>query len=182
MWPKEFKFFHEFMIDLKSIFIFNTVDSYPNGMTYYDLKQYGNIPHSKIYRMIKKLEEQGYLTRRNGISNDTGRPKHLYFLSEEGKIRLQELKGRLGEILKFIKLRFPDNLEDFNHEKLLNATYAVWSSPVEFIFQLDIEEEKKLKLLSDMEADLKDLLKKIGVAKQKIERVILKSNKEVKTG
>ena len=81
MWPKHFNFFGNFMRELGTLLIFNTIKNCPDGLTYYDLKQYGEIPHSKIYRMMKKLEEKGDLIKKNDISIETGRPKHLYFLS-----------------------------------------------------------------------------------------------------
>ncbi|MFX1412883.1 MAG: hypothetical protein ACFFA2_03510, partial [Promethearchaeota archaeon] len=105
------------MDDLRMIFIFNTIKSYENGMTYYDLTQYGNIPHSKIYRIMKSLEENGDLVRKDDISQETGRPKHLYFLSGAGEKKLGELRKKIGEIFEFIKLRFPDSNSDLDHSK-----------------------------------------------------------------
>ncbi|MFX1528094.1 MAG: PadR family transcriptional regulator [Promethearchaeota archaeon] len=176
MWPKQFKFFHEFMDDLRMIFIFNTIKSYENGMTYYDLTQYGNIPHSKIYRIMKSLEENGDLVRKDDISQETGRPKHLYFLSGAGEKKLGELRKKIGEIFEFIKLRFPDSNSDLDHSKFLNeATFKVWSSPVEFIINKDISEEKKLKALSAIESDIMQLLKQLHIEKDKLEKNIQKT-------
>ena len=103
MWPRDFKFFRDFMENLRTIFIFNTIKSYPEGITYYDLKKFGDIPHSKIYRMMKSLEEKGDLLRKDDISKETGRPKHLYFLSEQGKSRLVELRKNMGDLFDLIK-------------------------------------------------------------------------------
>ena len=96
MWPRDFKFFRDFMENLRTVFIFNTIKSYPEGLTYYDLKKFGDIPHSKIYRMMKLLEERGDLIREDDISKETGRPKHLYFLSQQGESRLVELRNNLA--------------------------------------------------------------------------------------
>ena len=84
MWPKHFNFFGSFMRELGTLLIFNTVRNCPNGLTYYDLKKFGEIPHSKIYRMMKKLEDKGDLIKKDDVSAETGRPKHLYFLSKQG--------------------------------------------------------------------------------------------------
>jgi len=161
------------MYDLQMIFIFNTIRSYPDGMTYYDLTQYGNIPHSKIYRIMKSLEESGDLIRKDDISKETGRPKHLYFLSDKGERKLEELRRKIGEIFEFIKLRFPESNADLSHTKFLNeATFSVWASPVEFIMQKDISDEKKLKALSEIESDLIKLLEQLHIERNKLEKNI----------
>ncbi|MFW9876818.1 MAG: PadR family transcriptional regulator [Candidatus Thorarchaeota archaeon] len=171
MWPKQFKFFHEFIDDLRLIFIFNTIKSYTNGMTYYDLTQYGNIPHSKIYRTMKLLEEDGDLIRRDDVSQETGRPKHLYFLSDKGNKRLEELRRKIGEIFEFIKLRFPESDSDLDHTKFLNeATFNIWASPIEFIMQKDISDEEKLVALLEIESDIMKLLEQLHTEKSKLEK------------
>ena len=157
------------MRELATLFIFNTLKNYPNGLTYYDLKQYGEIPHSKIYRMMKKLEEKGDLIKKDGISVETGRPKHLFFLSKQGETRLGDLRENLGKYFKFIKERFPPANEKFDHKSFLKeATFKVWSSPVEHIMQKDISDEKKSKILSRMESDLTNMLEKIRKEKKRL--------------
>ncbi|KKM57993.1 hypothetical protein LCGC14_1550040 [marine sediment metagenome] len=169
MWPKHFNFFRNFMRELGTLLIFNTVKNYPNGLTYYDLQQYGEIPHSKIYRMMKKLEIKGELIKKNDISPETGRPKHLYFLSKQGEARLDDLKVNLGKYFEFLKERFPKEQSSFDHETFLKeATFKVWSSPVEHVIQKDISNEKKLKILSSMESDLTRMLEKIQKEKKKL--------------
>lgn len=170
MWPKHFNFFGNFMRELTTLFIFNTLKNYPKGLTYYDLKQYGEIPHSKIYRMMKKLEEKGDLIKKDDISVETGRPKHLYSLSKQGEARLDDLRENLGKYFKFIKERFPSANGNFDHESFLKeATFKVWSSPVENIIQKDISNEKKIKILSRMESDLITMLEKIRKERKKLE-------------
>ncbi|TFF69334.1 MAG: PadR family transcriptional regulator [Promethearchaeota archaeon] len=169
MWPKDFKFFREFMDDLKTIFIFNTIKSYSKGLTYYDLQQFGNIPHSKIYRMMKSLEEKGDLIKKDAISNETGRPKHLYFLSPQGEIRLENLRKKLGEIFEFVKLRFPKEAPTFDHDAFLReGTFKIWANPVEFIMRKNVPDSKKLKDLLDMEKDVTNILRRIRKEKKKI--------------
>jgi len=169
MWPKHFNFFGNFMRELATLFIFNTIKNYPDGLTYYDLKQYGEIPHSKIYRMMKKLEEKGDLIKNDGISVITGRPKHLFSLSKQGETRLGDLRENLGKYFEFIKERFPSANGNFDHETFLKeATFKVWSSPVEHVIQKDISNEKKIKILSRMESDLITMLEKIRKEKKKL--------------
>ena len=174
MWPKEFKFFQEFFDDFRLIFIFNTVKDYQNGLTFYDLKKYGNIPHSKIYRTMKALEEDGFLSmKKENLGTECGRPKHLFFLSERGEEKLSELRIKIAKIFEFIKLRFPKSNSDLDYEKFLNeATFKVWSNPVDYILSQDIPVEEKLFVLSGMESDILRILEKVRKEKTKIEKKI----------
>ena len=172
MWPKGFKFFIDFSEDLKTIFLFNTVKDFPEGLTYYDLKKFGNIPHSKIYRMMKELAEEGSLSIKDDVSKDTGRPKHLYFLTEKGETKLIDLRQKVGKIFEFIKHRFPETGMVFDHEKFLKeATFSVWSSPVEYIMQKNLTDEEKLNALTYMENDVNGILLKIRKEKQKLQKI-----------
>ena len=172
MWPKGFKFFIDFSEDLKTIFIFNTVKDFPKGLTYYDLKKFGNIPHSKIYRMMKELAKEGYLSKKDDVSKDTGRPKHLYFLTEKGINKLSDLRQKIGKIFEFIKHRFPESGLEFDHEKFLKgATFCVWSSPVEYLMQKDISIEEKMNALTSMEDDVNEILRKIKKEKLKLQKI-----------
>ncbi|MBY9011134.1 MAG: helix-turn-helix transcriptional regulator [Candidatus Lokiarchaeota archaeon] len=172
MWPKGFKFFIEFSEELKTLFMFNTVKDFPEGLTYYDLKKFGNIPHSKVYRMMKELAEEGFLSIKDDVSKDTGRPKHLYFLTDKGESKLLDLRGKLGKIFEFIKHRFPESCIEFDHEEFLKeATFSVWSSPVEYIMQKDIPNEEKLNFLTYMEKDVNEILRKIRKEKVKLQKL-----------
>lgn len=167
MWPRDFKFFRDFMENLRTIFIFNTIKSYPEGITYYDLKKFGDIPHSKIYRMMKSLEEKGDLLRKDDISKETGRPKHLYFLSEQGKSRLVELRKNMGDLFDLIKSKFPEDMPNFDHKRFLeDATFKSSSSPLENLMSKDIPDKEKLEVLSEMESDFKNILNKIRKEKK----------------
>ena len=179
MWPRDFKFFRNFMENLRTIFIFNTIKGYPEGLTYYDLKKFGNIPHSRIYRLMKDLEERGDLVREDDVSNETGRPKHLYLLSEKGESRLIELRKNIGEIFEWLKLRFPDDIPEFDHKKFLeNATFQVWASPVEYIMCKEISDQEKLEALLEMELDVNNILDKIVKEKKKLQNKITNNQED----
>ncbi|TFG25822.1 MAG: PadR family transcriptional regulator [Promethearchaeota archaeon] len=178
MWPKDFKFFRNFMDSMRTIFIFNTIKNYPRGLTYYDLKKFGNIPHSKIYRMMKSLKEEGYLVRKDDTSKETGRPKHLYFLSEQGELKLKELRENIGEIFDWLILRFPDEIPEFDHKKFLEcATFQVWASPVEYVMCKEISDEDKFQALTELESDVNNILSKIRKEKNHLQNKI-KNNQE----
>ncbi|NHJ20677.1 MAG: hypothetical protein EAX91_07045 [Candidatus Lokiarchaeota archaeon] len=173
MWPRDFKFFRDFMENLRTVFIFNTIKSYPEGLTYYDLKKFGDIPHSKIYRMMKLLEEKGDLIREDDISKETGRPKHLYFLSQQGESRLVELRNNLGELFDLLKSKFPEDIPNFDHKKFLeDATFKSSSSPLEYLMSKDIPDKEKLEVLSEMESDINNLLQKIRKEKKSLQHKI----------
>ncbi len=169
MWPMRFQIFGNFTRELSTLLIFNTIKEYPNGLTYYDLTQFGEIPHSKIYRLMKSLEEDGDLIRKDGLSKETGRPKHLYFLSEQGEGKLNDLKNNLSKHFEFMKERFPTENDKFDHKCFLkDATFKVWSSPVEHIVQKNISDNDKLEILTMMESDLTRILKKVRKEKKKL--------------
>ncbi|MFX0048853.1 MAG: hypothetical protein ACFE8G_11905, partial [Candidatus Hermodarchaeota archaeon] len=138
----------------------------------YDLKTFGNIPHSKIYRMMKELAEEGFLLIKDDLSGDTGRPKHLYFLTDKGENKLLDLRQKIGKIFEFIKHRFPESGVEFDHDKFLKeATFSVWSSPVEYIMQRNIPIEEKLNALTYMEKDVNLILRKIRKEKAKLQKL-----------
>jgi predicted transcriptional regulator len=172
MWPKEFKFFIEFSKDLGTLSLFNTVKDFPEGLTYYDLKKFGNIPHSKVYRMMKELAAEGFLLIKDDLSKDTGRPKHLYFLTDKGERKLLDLRQKIGKIFEFIKYRFPESAMEIDHEKFLKeATFSVWSSPVEYVMQRNISLKEKLITLTYMEKDVNNILEKIRKEKEKLQKL-----------
>ena len=121
---------------------------------------------------MKELAVEGYLSIKDDVSKDTGRPKHLYFLTEKGIIKLSDLRQKIGKLFEFIKHRFPESGLEFDHETFLKgATFCVWSSPVEYIMQRDISIEEKMNALTYMEDDVNEILRKIRKEKQKIQKI-----------
>ncbi|MEJ2276694.1 MAG: helix-turn-helix transcriptional regulator [Candidatus Lokiarchaeota archaeon] len=110
---------------MESLILLNTMENYPDGMTYYDLQQFGNVPHSKIYRIMKKMEQEGYLRKEEIV--EIGRPKHLYFTTEKGLKYKESIRQEVRRYLKFARIR--QLQPDFDYEnKILRATLEVWSS------------------------------------------------------
>jgi predicted ArsR family transcriptional regulator len=126
---------------------------------------------------MKELAEEGYLSIKDDVSKDTGRPKHLYFLTEKGISKLSDLRQKIGKIFEFIKHRFPESGLEFDHENFLKgATFCVWSSPVEYVMQKDVSIEEKMNALSYMEDDVNEILRKIKKEKLKLQKInIIKS-------
>ena len=68
-----------------------------------------------------------------------------------------------------MKERFNIKNNNFDHEAFLkDATFSVWSSPVEHVIQKSISNEEKLEILMEMESDLAKMLKKIRKEKKKL--------------
>jgi hypothetical protein len=68
-----------------------------------------------------------------------------------------------------MKERFPIENNDFDHVTFLKeATFKVWSSPVEHVIQKEISNEEKLELLTQLESDLNRMLEKIQKEKKKL--------------
>ncbi len=121
---------------------------------------------------MKELAEEGCLSIKDDVSKDTGRPKHLYFLTKKGESKLIDLRQKIGKIFEFIKHRFPETGMEFDHDKFLKeATFSVWSSPVEYIMQKDLTDEEKLHALTYMENDVNGILLKIRKEKQKLHKI-----------
>lgn len=165
MWPKDFNFFHEFNESFRTLFLFNTIKEYPEGLTYYDLQKIGNFPHSKIYRLMKKLEQEGYLRKEEKV--ELGRPKHLYLLTDKGLEKLEEIRETLVKFFEFLKTRWPNLDQNFDYNTFLReGTFKIWCSPVEHILNRNISKLEKMEALEGMEHDLTDLLKKIRKEKR----------------
>ena len=99
MWPKHVNFFGNFIRELGTLLIFNTIKNCPNGLTYYDLKQYGEIPHSKIYRMMKKLEDKGDLKKKMMLVLKLGDQSTYFFYQNKGRSDLRNFGKILANIL-----------------------------------------------------------------------------------
>lgn len=175
MWPKGFEFFQQFRRDLHTIFILNTVKSYSSGITYYDLQQMGNIPHSKIYRMMKKLEEERIL-RKVEEKGEVGRQKHLYFLTEKGEQERLRIIQSLEQQLELFSFRMNQKNQIEMKQMIEEGTFKVWCSPADFVLNSDIPLQKKLEMLEDMEEDISNLLEKIRKLKKKLKKQLEESS------
>jgi DNA-binding PadR family transcriptional regulator len=163
MFPKNFDLFQGFMENFQELMLYNTIKSFKEGLTYYDLQQLGNFPHSRIYRLMKRMEEEGVLVKEERV--EQGRPKHIYSLSEAGFKKMESLNLNLQHMFDLLKIRVPEvfpALKDFDYKRFLQeGTFKVWCSPVEHVLQMEITEAEKFELLSDMESDISKMLEKV---------------------
>ena len=166
-----------FNSQMHKLFLFNTLkENSKNGLTLYDLQQYGNIPSSIIYRKMKKLEEDGFL-RKEEKKTDHGRPKYIYFLTEKGIDELSNTKTRLSEVFQFINQRM--NIGDLNvNEFISNTTFKIWAGPVEHLLQSMEGNEEKLQGLNEMEKDFEKILNKIKREKRILQQKLEKDDKK----
>lgn len=178
MWGKDFSYYQDLWKDIRLLLIFNTLQSNPDGLTYYDLKKIGKetIPTSKIYRMMNNLFEQGLLTRIEEHS-EQGRPKYKFFISELGQNYFKNLKEALLNQFEFIKQKIPDG-QNFDSQKFIDcASFHIWQDPITKSLHNDISIKHKLEFITQMESKLLEKLEFIRKRKAKLEKLFEKDNK-----
>ncbi len=154
-----------FFQDITQLILYNTIKIRKDGMTYYDLKQFANIPSSKIYRMMKKLSEEGFLRVEEKM--ESGRPKHVYFLTKLGEKKKIEIEERLKILFNAIK---ESHGTEINYEDFFKSTFESWKSPLEHILHSDLSLEEKLEKLKKHEEHYKEVLIKLKKARIKLEK------------
>ena len=159
---------------IQHLLVLNTFEQNPEGLTLYDLKKIGHIPHSKIYRLMNKLESEGILQKREQ-KGETGRPKFIFSLTDKGKSELSELRANLQKELADLKKSMPESspLRAYSLDELLNkGNLGVFKDPVERILCKDIPNVEKIGLLSTLESDLEEhfqeMIQKIHDTKHKL--------------
>jgi DNA-binding PadR family transcriptional regulator len=162
----------EFMENFRRLVLFNTIENHPdkNGLTYYDLTQIDpDIPHSRIYRGMKKLTELGYLHEKEVKREDEqelGRPKKYYTLSETGKQHLEDLKKKIrGLAMKLSENLAYDKITEFDFRDLPKPKFH----DLESILKSKVSNEEKLQELTDREDHFKSMLQKISKLKRQLE-------------
>jgi DNA-binding PadR family transcriptional regulator len=169
MWPQEFTIFETFTEKIHQLLLLNTIQQSPEGLAFSDFKEMGCEAPTKVYRILKKLEEDGYLTTQT-TPQSSGRPKQPFILTSSGVQKLQELRDSLREILEGIRTRFPEKTRDLNIPEFLEkGTFHHFGTPGDFILQNDsIPVEKKRRILTEMEKMLSNELNKIRAALQQL--------------
>ncbi len=170
MWPQEFTLFETFAEKIHQLLLLNTIKQSPEGLAFSDFKEMGCEAPTRVYRILKKLEEDGYLTAQTTLPS-SGRPKQPFVLTPTGIQKLQELKESLREILQGIQSRFPENTRNLSISEFLEkGTFHHFGTPVDFILQnTSIPAEKKRQILTEMEKMLSNDLIKIHAALQQFE-------------
>ncbi len=124
------------------------------------LQQYEQIPHSRIYRTIKCLEERGLLEKKVQ-HNELGRPKYVYFLNDSGKSHQQELRTELKEFFTLLRSRYPEEM-DFNiNDFLSQSNFTMFQNPLQQLVSMDLPSEDILQRLYEMEKYHVNILKDI---------------------
>lgn len=155
------KSLHQYWHLFHTVLLFNFIEQRPHGVTYYDIQQIENVPASRTYRFMKKLEEEGFLERKEE-QNDMGRPKYVFFITPQGFKQKELLKQRLKSILELLQTTFPTDMEFDIQLFLEKGTIAMFETPFEHIKKSNCEIDKKLELLESMREDHEDRLKKIN--------------------
>ncbi|MHA1679672.1 MAG: PadR family transcriptional regulator [Promethearchaeota archaeon] len=157
--------------------VLNTIHSKHccGGVTCYELqKEAEGIPNSKVYRMVRQLEEAGYLEK---VKERTGsRPKHLFSLSEAGLLHLDELKEYLRNFFKKLEDYFQEYIEKsfdinaFLHEAVLFGRHHDGLMIKRVLDHDNLSKDEKMALLNEIEEDLENMMKFIKSAKEELTR------------
>ena len=169
MWPQEFTLFETFAEKIHQLLLLNTIQQSPEGLAFSDFKGMGCQTPTKVYRLLKKLEEDGFLSTQI-YPQASGRPKQLFMLTPIGLEKLKELRENLRGILEGIQARFPGESRDLNIPGFLEkGTFHHLRTPVDFILQNNsIPLPKKREILSEMDKMLSNELSKIREALEKL--------------
>jgi DNA-binding MarR family transcriptional regulator len=170
MWPQEFTIFESFAEKLHQLLLLNTINQCSDGLAFSDFKEMGCEAPSRVYRCLKKLEEDGFLTSQ-ATPQSSGRPKQPFILTPTGIQKLQEIKEYLRKIFELIRTRFSEETQDINIAEFLEkGSFHRFGTPMDFILQnTSIPIEKKHKILVEMEKMLSTKLIKIRAALQQFE-------------
>lgn len=169
--PNKFSYMHDFMRKFQEMVLYNTIVEHknPDGLTYYDLTQIDpHIPHSRIYRGMKKLEETGFLKKKEVIS-ELGRPKHYYSLTQEGKERHEELKQGILEMFSAVQQRLSEDISNIHFGNIPRPNF-IRNDPTKAILEDEGSVEEKLEELTRVEKHLKGCLMNIAEARKTLEQ------------
>lgn len=152
-----FPILHRYMHDFFDLILLNTIDemsNMPGGVAFSDLQEFDNLPHSKVYRHLKKFEDKGLLEVKEEKNDDKlGRPRMLYYLSLMGKARLGILQNNMITFFQKLQETFPargHNLVDI--EKIVRSlTFNVLKGPPQFLNDQNLSNDEKLERLEKME-------------------------------
>jgi DNA-binding PadR family transcriptional regulator len=142
-----------------------------DGMTYYDLQQLGGVPHARIYRQLKKLEDDGLLNLEEE-TNPVGRPKHLFSISESGRKKIEELKKKMGDFIEMLKREFPHYIEGElpTHELVENIVIKQFRTPIDQIMESDLSRADKLEEMEKIEGEMNEMLDKVKKLKEELQK------------
>ncbi len=173
MASEQLNYLQNFIESFKQLVIFNTIADHPNsnGLTYYDLTQIDpHIPHSRIYRAMKKLTEEGYLNeteekRTNEKGIEMGRPKKYYTLTNEGGEHRKILQEDVQRLANDVIENLTRDLSKFNLKNMPRPRMGHCDE----IIDSDDTPEEKLQKLTEHEDHLKAMLKKVVEVKKKVQ-------------
>jgi len=158
--------------DIFHYILLNTIKSREEtgGLKANELKEIVNIPQSRLYRVLKKLEEASLLNKLEDHGG-VGRPTNRYFLTKLGDEKLLELKQRFSEILKFLLKRSNIHARDFDIDIFVkNLVFRNTGFFLDQILENKMPIEQKIRILEKIE---ERLTKFLGYIKKKKEQLIV---------
>jgi DNA-binding PadR family transcriptional regulator len=176
--PGPFPFFDALSKQFFELLLLNTIKKRTieaGGMPYAELQKIEHLPHIKVYRILKRMEEEGMLEKKEERI-ELGRPRQLYRLSAKGEQQLEQLKSHVLSFFDIIRRSFPDKLyESFDLPKFLEeGTFDTFCFPPRFMNEETMADEERLELLEEvkkhMESRLEQVMKEISGLQSKVRR------------
>ncbi|MEX2717149.1 MAG: PadR family transcriptional regulator [Candidatus Sigynarchaeum springense] len=140
--------------------------SQAGGMPYAELQKIENLPHIKVYRTLKRMEEN-HLLEKKEERIELGRPRQLYRLSSMGEQQLEQLKTHMLSFFDIIRRSFPDKLyESFDAPKFVEEgtfdTFCFPPPPSRLMDDEGMSDEERLEMLSEIKAHMEKRLQHVS--------------------
>ncbi len=174
-----FTLLKEFSMEIHQFLLLNTIKQNPQGVAFSEFKEMPtegieaegkeNKPPTFIYRLLRRLEQDGCLRRQEEHGNESGRPKQRFLLTSKGIQKLLELQSSLKKIFEDIQTHFPEKTQNFSiGEFLEKGTLEPFESPVDHIMHENISSINKQKKLIYFEKRLTEMMKMLRTELDKI--------------
>jgi DNA-binding PadR family transcriptional regulator len=179
--PGPFPFFDALSKQFFELLLLNTIKKRTieaGGMPYAELQKIEHLPHIKVYRILKRMEEDGMLEKKEERI-ELGRPRQLYRLSAKGDKQLEQLKSHVLSFFDTIRRSFPDKMyESFDLPKFLEeGTFDTFCLPPRFMNEEGMTDEERLEMLSEIKAHME---KRLQLVTKEISELQAKSRRNSK--
>ena len=161
--PHRFTFFDGFAKDLFLVLLLNSVrKKQDEGITYTDFQRDDFLPHSKVYRILKKLEESKIVETRDERS-DIGRPRQLYRLTRKGEKELEAVRARVLGTFETFQHALPALLDGGTFDTVRDLMTR--TGPVDCL----LDPAERLDFLREVERDMTEHLEQVRVEITRLE-------------
>lgn len=162
--PHRFRLFDSFAKDLFLVLLLNTIrKKQDEGITYTDFQRDDFLPHSKVYRILKKLED-GKLVETRDERADVGRPRQLYRVTRKGEKEVETLRAKVLDTFETFRHALPTLLDGGTFETVKELTSR--GPPEECL----LDPAERLDFLREVERDVAEHLQHVRDEIARLER------------